>query len=80
MRLWTDDANFEPGIGDLVAETATPDGDPAELERGFLVVGWEEPSRAGAAWKVIYERLPWPLERIDWTFFRVATKDRLPSG
>lgn len=52
MRLsW--DGDGEPGLEDLVWEH------PEEVRRGYLVVGVEEPSRAGARWIVLLERLKW---------------------
>lgn len=58
----------EPELGDLVWE------DPEELHRGYLVVGVEEPSRAGARWVVFLERLAWEdflwREGRAWSFVR----------
>lgn len=43
----------EPELDDLVYEV------PEEVRRGYVVVGVEEPSRRGARWVVLLERLAW---------------------
>lgn len=72
MRLrWHGDA--EPDCGDVAVEVAYAGADPAELERAYLVVGVEEPSRAGAAWRLLLERVAYGREpepgRVVWFFY-----------
>jgi hypothetical protein len=60
-----------PEFGDVTCETAYEGGDPAELERAFLVVGIEETASRARPYRIILERLAWDPDRVpDWTWFK----------
>lgn len=74
---WTP-AEREPQLGDIVFEVPPPPSDDGAdlLQRGYLVVGVEEPARDGGRWGLVLERLSYvdavaqSLDRPWWCFYR----------
>lgn len=76
IRLdWTTDG--EPELADVAVEIPGPDGDPADLEHCFLVVGVEE-GRDPGRFNLVLERRPFeiPDDATSWAFYRHERRAR----
>jgi hypothetical protein len=62
---WPADAG-QPLLGDVIAQTTGPGGDPDAVERSYRVVGVEE-TRTG--YRVLAERIAYVSGAAVWTFY-----------
>jgi hypothetical protein len=68
---WPADAG-KPLLGDVIAQTPGPSGNPDSLQRAYRVVGVEE-TRTG--YRLVAERIAYAFAfDLDWLFFNVPRR------